>query len=64
MTLYIQMTLCEQTLQDWMCDRINATPVPVAKTVLEQLLCGINYIHSQNVVHHDIKVNTHRYHMC
>ncbi|XP_072752273.1 eukaryotic translation initiation factor 2-alpha kinase 1 isoform X2 [Anoplolepis gracilipes] len=55
MILYIQMSLCEQTLDQWMRGRINATPEPMIEAILEQILCGIDYIHSQDVVHHDIK---------
>lgn len=55
MILYIQMSLCEQTLEQWMRGRINGTPEPMIKVILQQILCGIDYMHSQNVVHHDIK---------
>ncbi|CAL1688581.1 unnamed protein product [Lasius platythorax] len=55
MTLYIQMSLCEQTLEQWMRGRRNASPEPVIRAILQQILCGIDYMHSQNVVHHDIK---------
>lgn len=57
MTLYIQMALCEQTLENWMRGRINGTPLPVISEVFQQILRGVDYMHSQNVVHHDIKVN-------
>lgn len=55
MILYIQMSLCEQTLEEWMRGRINGTPEPMIKAILQQTFCGIDYMHSQNVVHHDIK---------
>ncbi|XP_014469424.1 PREDICTED: eukaryotic translation initiation factor 2-alpha kinase 1-like [Dinoponera quadriceps] len=55
MTLYIQMALYEQTLKEWMCERSNATPLPVVKAVFEQIVAGLDYIHSQGITHHDIK---------
>lgn len=55
MTLYIQMTLCEQTLEQWMHNRNDVTPQSIIKMVFQQILEGIDYIHTNNVVHHDIK---------
>ncbi|XP_020283102.1 eukaryotic translation initiation factor 2-alpha kinase 1-like isoform X1 [Pseudomyrmex gracilis] len=54
-TLYIQMALCEQTLENWMRGRINRTPLPVISEIFQQILRGVHYMHSQNVIHHDIK---------
>ncbi|XP_022914081.1 eukaryotic translation initiation factor 2-alpha kinase 1-like [Onthophagus taurus] len=70
-TLYIQMTLCQTTLKQWLENRNigeahldnNGVIVPVggdlrSKTIIEilkQLLQGLQYIHSKNIVHHDIK---------
>ncbi|XP_018398888.1 PREDICTED: eukaryotic translation initiation factor 2-alpha kinase 1-like [Cyphomyrmex costatus] len=53
--LYIQMSLCEQTLEQWLRSKISVTPEPIVKAIFQQLLCGVNYMHSQKVVHHDIK---------
>ncbi|XP_018329399.1 eukaryotic translation initiation factor 2-alpha kinase 1-like [Agrilus planipennis] len=72
-TLYIQMSLCQATLKQWLEKRNStenqlkhseSTLVSVnalqtrQNTIIEifkQLLHGIEYIHSKNIVHHDIK---------
>ncbi|XP_076638827.1 eukaryotic translation initiation factor 2-alpha kinase 1 isoform X2 [Colletes latitarsis] len=54
-TLYIQMTLCEKTLQQWLDERIELTSQAMIIAVLTQVLCGLDYIHSCGIVHHDIK---------
>lgn len=57
--LYIQMQLCEETLRHWL-DARNRSLVPVNETycvsMYRKIISGIEYIHSQGIVHHDIKV--------
>lgn len=55
MTLYIQMALCEKTLQLWMDERVGTTPNGEILAILTQIISGLDYIHSRGIVHHDIK---------
>lgn len=50
------MTLCEQTLEQWLRGKISVTPEPMVVAIFQQILCGVDYMHSQKIVHHDIKV--------
>ncbi|CAL7948953.1 unnamed protein product [Xylocopa violacea] len=53
--LYIQMALCEKTLQQWLDERMEMTPQAMIVAILTQIVCGLDYIHSREIVHHDIK---------
>nr|XP_057918424.1 eukaryotic translation initiation factor 2-alpha kinase 1 isoform X2 [Doryrhamphus excisus] len=66
--LYIQMQLCERSLKDWMTER-NSKPkenqalrypygcVDAQHTfnLLRRILEGVEYIHSQGIMHRDLK---------
>lgn len=74
-TLYIQMSLCQITLKQWLEKRNETEIVPnpnhigeaalvrfqytvrreTVLEVLQQVLRGLQYIHSKGIVHHDIK---------
>ncbi|XP_030052255.1 interferon-induced, double-stranded RNA-activated protein kinase [Microcaecilia unicolor] len=53
--LFIQIELCEKgTLKDWISkrDKINEN---ISFSVFEQMLQGVKYIHSKNLIHRDLK---------
>ncbi|ESO94965.1 hypothetical protein LOTGIDRAFT_232118 [Lottia gigantea] len=62
-TLYIQMELCEQTLQNWLYERNSKlNSIEDLKLyeednmrIIHQILTGVNYIHSLCLIHRDLK---------
>jgi len=56
------MQLCELTLRQWLDTRNSAGQVDTARiipsglNIFQQVVRGIEYIHAQKIVHHDIKV--------
>ena len=59
--LYVQMQLCERTLRQWLDIRNTQEPAVVnvmqSVAIFQQIVSGVCYIHSQSIVHHDIKVS-------
>nr|XP_018902325.1 PREDICTED: eukaryotic translation initiation factor 2-alpha kinase 1-like [Bemisia tabaci] len=56
--LFIQMQLCKQTLRQWLHSRNSSHKAPnlrLSFNLFEQVISGVEYIHSKNIVHHDIK---------
>lgn len=67
-TLFIQMKLCEKTLRQFLDERNSSSSfkefyhrqglgehLQVCKEIFQQLVHGLAYIHSRDIVHHDIK---------
>jgi len=54
--LYLQMTLYEGTLAQWMRQQVNETDVWTIIKIVRQIISGVDYIHSVKVTHHDVKV--------
>ena len=53
------MQLCDETLNEWLNKRNldNTVDISLAMYIMIQISMGVQYIHSCNVVHHDIKVS-------
>uniref|UniRef100_A0A069DUK7 non-specific serine/threonine protein kinase n=1 Tax=Panstrongylus megistus TaxID=65343 RepID=A0A069DUK7_9HEMI len=58
-TLYIQMHLCERTLRHWLDQRNQIKNLEIninqCIEIFKKIVKGVEYIHSQGIVHHDIK---------
>ena len=57
--LFIQMELCDKgTLEQWINDRREkGTDKDLSLELFEQIVEGVNYIHSKALIHRDLKVS-------
>jgi len=53
-TLYIQMQLCEDTLQAWLENR-SSVDRATCISIFRQICKGLEYIHSEGIIHRDLK---------
>ncbi|KAK0180061.1 hypothetical protein PV327_005743 [Microctonus hyperodae] len=53
--LYIQMPLCELTLDEWIAKQTELVSEITFMSILTQILAGLHHIHSNGIVHHDMK---------
>jgi serine/threonine protein kinase len=54
--IFIQMELCEETLYDYIEKRNLKNDYYVESLVMfEKILCGVEYIHKENLIHRDLK---------
>jgi len=58
--LYVQMELCDGDLHNFLAQRYKTQPPePLSELeiwkIFRQIMCGIQFIHSQGLVHRDIK---------
>lgn len=55
--LYIQMQLYQkETLKDWLSSNTLNRDRHTVLDILDQIVCAVEYIHSQGLMHRDLKV--------
>ena len=58
--LYIQMELCGKTLKTWIDERNAERDLKrreMSQGIIQQILHGVEYIHSNKLIHRDLKVS-------
>jgi len=47
--------LYEETLEEWISERVNQISEVIILKVLQEIFCRLDYIHSREIIHYDIK---------
>lgn len=56
--LYIQMQLyCKETLKDWLSNNTLNRDRHTILDIFDQIVCAVDYVHSQGLMHRDLKVS-------
>ena len=62
MYLYIQMQLCQrESLRDWLLCHVHDRDRSQSLSIFEQIVLAVDYVHSNGLMHRDLKVNQCKY---